>query len=177
MRELERGKQLSLEIYEDDYQGDIHSSLPQAIYRSLEEGQQEYVEAFGIEDLNRVLSEGDRAGSGWIVEDFAISGSRHDGEIVVGQCVSCRSKENNYEEKQVESLLYSLRNFHTETYERMNGGYVVAVDEPMEDVREIEEKVEDEIEEYGLAEVDIIVREIDAEPDLFNQTVSGFFAD
>lgn len=177
MREQGRERHLSLEIYEDDYRGDVHSSLPQAIYRSLEEGQQEYVEAFGIEDLNRVLSEGERAGSGWVVEDFAISGSRHDGEIVVGQCVSCRSKENNYEEKQVESLLYSLRNFHNETYERMNGGYVVAVDEPVSEVRNTEDRVENEIDEYGWSEVEILVREIDAETDLFNQTASGFFAD
>lgn len=169
--------QLSLEIYEQDYEGDIHSSLPPAIYRSLEDGEERYGEIFGIQDLNRVLSEGDRAGSGWIVEDFAISGSTHDGEIVVGQCVSCRGKENSYEEKQVESLLYSLRNFHPETYERLNGGYVVAVDEAMDSVRNIEEKVENEIEEYGVAEVDIIVREIDEEPDLFGDTISGMFWD
>ncbi len=177
MKGLEGGEQLSLKIYEEDYGGDIHSSLPQAIYRSLEEGQEEYVEAFGIQDLNRVLSEGERAGSGWVVEDFAISGSRKDGEIVVGQCISCRSKENNYGEKQVESLLYSLRNFHPETYQRTNGGYVVSVDQSVESVPRIEERVEEEIEEYGVAELDIIVREIDAEPELFRQSISGFFAD
>lgn len=175
MRGAEGGQQLSLEIYEDDYRGDIHSSLPQAIYRSIEEGQQEYVEAFGIEDLNRVLSEGERAGSGWIVEDFAISGSRNDGEIVVGQCVSCRGKEKSYEEKQLESLLYSLRNFHSETYQRLNGGYVVAVDEAMESVREIEQEVEEQIYEEGVAEVDILVREIDEEPGLLSEIVPGFF--
>jgi hypothetical protein len=163
VREAGGGQQLTLEIYEEDYRGDIHSSLPPAIYRSIEEGQQQYVEAFGIEDLNRVLSEGERAGSGWIVEDFAISGSRNDGEIVVGQCVSCRGKEKSYEEKQLESLLYSLRNFHSETYERLNGGYVVAVDEAMESVREIEQDVEEQIYEEGVAEVDILVREVDEE--------------
>ncbi|MFB6175113.1 MAG: hypothetical protein ABEJ87_03985 [Candidatus Nanohalobium sp.] len=138
MRGAGGAQQLTLEIYKEDYEGDIHSSLPPAIYRSLEEDQDEYVELFGIEDLNRVLFEGERAGSGCIVEDFAISGSRHDGEIVVGQCVSCRGKEKSYEEKLVESLLYSPRNFRPETYERMNGGYVVAVDEAMDGVRGIE---------------------------------------
>lgn len=177
MRGEHETQQLSLEIYEQDYEGDIHSSLPPAIYRSLENGEEGYGEIFGIQDLNRVLSEGDRAGSGWIVEDFAISGSTHDGEIVVGQCVTCRGKENGYEEKQVESLLYSLRNFHPETYERLNGGYVVAVDEPMGSVRSIEQRVEDEINEYGVAEVDILVREIDEEPDLFGDTVSSMFWD
>lgn len=175
MREAGGDQQLTLEIYEEDYEGDIHSSLPPAIYRSIEEEQEDYVELFGIEDLNRVLSEGERAGSGWIVEDFAISGSRHDGEIVVGQCVSCRGKEKSYEERQVESLLYSLKNFHPETYERMNGGYVVAVDESMESVREIEERVEQDIEELGMAEIDILVREIDEEPGLISETVEGFF--
>lgn len=177
MREQERGRQLSLEIYEDDYRGDIHSSLPQAIYRSIEQGQEEYIEAFDIEDLNRVLSEGEKAGSGWTVEDFAISSSRYDGEIVVGQCVSCRGKEEAYEEKQVESLLYSLRNFHPETYQRTNGGYVVAVDEPMSNVQDIEEEVEEEIREEGMAEIDILVREIQQEPKFFGETASNFFAD
>ena len=151
--------------------------MPPAIYRSLEEGKNNYDEIFGIQDLNRVLSEGDRAGSGWVVEDFAISGSTHDGEIVVGQCVSCRGKENGYEEKQVESLLYSLRNFHPETYERLTGGYVVAVDDSMDRDRRVEEKVESEIDEYGIAEVDILVREIDEEPELFGETVSDRFWD
>jgi len=177
VRGQDRGQQLSLEIYEDDYRGDIHSSLPQAIYRSIKQGQEKYIEAFDIEDLNRVLSEGERAGSGWIVEDFAISGSRYDGEIVVGQCVSCRGKEEAYEEKQVESLLYSLRNFHPETYERMNGGYVVAVDKPMREVGDIEKEVEDQIREEGVAEIDILVREIQHEPGLFGETASHFFAD
>jgi len=177
VREAAGADKLTLEIYEEDYEGDIHSSLPQAIYRSIEEDREEYVEAFGIQDLNRVLSEGERAGSGWIVEDFAISGSRYDGQIVVGQCVSCRSKEEAYEEKQVESLLYSLRNFHPETYERTNGGYIVAVDEAMDEVRKIEERVENEISENGVAEIDILVREIDEEPEWFGDIVSGFFFD
>lgn len=176
MREVGAGDKLTLEIYEEDYEGDIHSSLPQAIYRSIEEDRDDYVEAFGIQDLNRVLSEGERAGSGWIVEDFAISGSRYDGQIVVGQCVSCRSKEEAYEEKQVESLLYSLRNFHPETYDRTNGAYVVAVDEAMDEVRSIEQRVEQDIRQEGVAEIDILVREIDEEPGWFGDTASGFFS-
>lgn len=177
MREEYRGHQLTLEIGEDDYEGDVHSSIPYAIYSSLEEGDEEFLDVFGIEDLNRVLSEGERSGSGWVAEDFAISGSRYDGEIVVGQCISCRYKENNYEEKQVESLLHSLRNFYPKTYRRINGGYVVAVDRSVEEVKAIEEEVEEEIRENGKAELNILVREIDREPDLFWESASGFFAD
>lgn len=172
----ERGvKELTLEIYKSDYEGDLHSSLPPAIYRSLEQGRDDYIEVFGIENLNRYLSEGERAGSGWEVEDFAISSSKNDGEIVVGQCVSCRGKEESYEEKQVESLLYSLKNFHPETYDRMNGGYVVAVDQAMESVPEIEERVEREIDRHGKAEVEIMVREIEDDPALLSESAAGFF--
>lgn len=157
-------EELSLEIGKGDYQGDIHSSLPQAIYSQLEEGDEQYQDVFGIEDLNRCLTEGSETGSGWEVEDFAISSSLYDGEIIVGQCVTGRGKEDNYERKQVMNLKYTLMNFHPETYERLNGSYVIAVDNSIEEAREIEQEVYEEIEETGSAEIDIIVREIEEVP-------------
>lgn len=155
---------LTLEIDESDYRGDIHSSLPPAIYSELEEGNQEYKDVFGLTDLNRYLNEGSQAGSGWTVEDFAISSSALDGELIVGQCISAREKEDDFEHKQVMGLKYTLMNFHPETYERLNGSYIIAVDNSVDEVREVEEEVEEEIYENGSAEVNIRVTEVEEVP-------------
>lgn len=162
---------LSLEIDESDYRGDIHSSLPPAIYSELEEGNEEYREVFGLTDLNRYLNEGARAGSGWTVEDFAISSSALDGELIIGQCISAREKENGFEHKQVMGLKYTLMNFHPETYERLNGSYVIAVDNSVDEVREVEEKVEEDIYETGSAEIDIQVTEVEEVPPSIDESL------
>ena len=155
---------LSLEIKESDYRGDIHSSLPPAVYSALEEGQDDYIEVFGLTDLNRYLSEGSQAGSGWTVEDFAISSSSYDGELIVGQCITAREKENNFEHNQLMSLKYTLMNFHPETYDRLNGSYIIAVDTPAEEVREEEQRIRREINQTGSAELDINVKEVEEIP-------------
>lgn len=170
--EVER---LSLEIDETDYQGDIHSSLPPAIYTELEDGNDRYEEVFGIEDLNRCLTEGEETGSGFPVEDFVISSSQYDGELIVGQCITGRGKEDNYERHQVMSLKYTLMNFHPEVYERLNGSYIVAVDNALDEAMEVEEKVEEEIYEEGSAEVDILVRQVEEIPPSIEESTEIFW--
>lgn len=165
-------KALSLEINENDYRGDVHSSLPPAIYSRLEEGDEEYRDVFGLTDLNRYLSEGSRAGSGWTVEDFAISSSSYDGELIIGQCITAREKEDNFERKQVMNLKYTLMNFHPETYERLNGSYVIAVDNSAEKAREIEERVEEDIRETGISEIDIRVTEVEEIPPSIEESMA-----
>ena len=169
--------QLELEITKSTYEGDVHSSIPHAVYRGLEEGREDYMEVFGIEneDLNRYLSEGDETGSGWTVEDFAVSTSLFDGEIIIGQCVTGRGKENNYDRKQVMSLRYNLMNFHPETFERLNGSYVLAADVDPAEAQELEETVEQEIEDTGSAEIDLLVKEIEEIPPSMEESTSMFW--
>lgn len=171
-REVDRP---TLEIDKSDYRGDIHSSLPSAIYSHLEDGDEDYREVFDIEDLNRYLSEGDETGSGFQVEDFLISSSQYDGELIVAQCITGRGKEDNFERKQVMSLKYTLMNFHPEVYERLNGSYIVAVDNAIEEARELEEEVEEEIYEEGSAEIDILVREVEEVPPSIEESTEVFW--
>jgi len=175
----EEPSRLELEITKSTYEGDVHSSIPHAVYRGLEEGREDYMEVFGIENeqLNRYLSEGDETGSGWTVEDFAVSTSVYDGEIIVGQCVTGRGKENQYDRKQVMSLRYNLMNFHPETFERLKGSYVLAADINPEKAEDLEERVEEEIQETGSAEIEMLVKEIEDIPLSIEESTSMFWAD
>lgn len=170
--EVER---LTLEIPESDYQGDIHSSLPVAIYTQIEEGDKGYEEVFGIDELNRCLTEGEETGSGFPVEDFMISSSQYDGELIVGQCITGRGKEGNYEHHQVVSLKYTLMNFHPEVYERLNGSYIVAVDNSLDKAHELEQEVEEDIYQQGYAEIDILVRQVEEVPPSIEESTEIFW--
>ena len=62
------------------------------------------------------------------------------------------------------SLKYTLMNFHSETYDRLNGSYIIAVDTPAEEARDVEQRVRQEIKEDGSAELDINVKEVEEIP-------------
>ncbi|MFB6145214.1 MAG: hypothetical protein ABEJ99_01780 [Candidatus Nanohaloarchaea archaeon] len=57
-------RRLSVEVLPEDFYGDIHSTLPHAIYRRLEEGYDDLIGTFGIEDPNRVVTESEVIGPG-----------------------------------------------------------------------------------------------------------------
>jgi len=173
----EEVSRLELELTPSTYEGDIHSSIPFAVYAGLRNGEEDYMEVFGIEneDLNRYLSEGDETGSGWTVEDFALSTSLYDGEIIIGQCVTGRGKENNYDRKQVMSLRYNLMNFHPETFERLNGSYVLAADIDPAEAQDLEQRVEQEIKNTGSAKIDLLVKKIEEIPPNIEESTSMFW--
>jgi len=68
-------------------------------------------------------------------------------------------------------------NFHPETFERLKGSYVLAADINPEKAEDLEERVEEEIQETGSAEIEMLVKEIEDIPLSIEESTSMFWAD
>lgn len=154
-------------ITEHSFAGNIHDSIPESIYSHLET-EKHFRDVFNIYSPSRVILEGENTSSWKNTEDWAITGSYNGGELVIGQSISCKAKE----EVMYSGLpkdYFQLRSFenriswYSKVYERISGIYSVAVDREPDSVEDLENRVERDIREKGFSEIDVIVYELEKE--------------
>ncbi len=156
-------EKLLLKVTDENYTGNIHDTLPTAIYESLED-EKDFRDTFNIRNPTRLINEGINTSSWRWTEDWAITGSYNGGELIIGQSVSCSEKEplygKPYELIQLRSFENRLR-YNPAVYQRLNGLYVVSVEEDQENVLEMERNVQDSLKNKGHAELEVSVKELE----------------
>ncbi len=161
---MESIENLSLKLDNETYVGEIHNSIPLAIFKELEKGTKKYEEIFQVYKPSRVFLEGESTNYWENTEDFIITGSHNGGEIIMGQVVSCSSKNYPYNKmkKQLDYFESNYQNqFHQDPLKNLlKAKYIVAVDIPSQIVKHIERKVEMEIKEEGSYELDLIIKKV-----------------
>ena len=155
---------LNLVLSEETYIGEIHNSIPLAIFNELKNGSKKYEDVFNIYQPSRVFLEGESTNYWENTEDFIITGSHDGGEIIMGQVVSCSSKNYPYNKmkKQLDYFESNYQNqFHQDPLkDLLKAKYIVAVDIPSQIVRHLEKKVELEINKNGEYQLDLIVKTV-----------------
>jgi len=156
-------EKLSLTVTDENYADNIHDTLPIAIYESLED-REDFRETFNIRSPTRVINEGINTSSWRGTEDWAITGSYNGGELIIGQSVSCSEKEplygKPYELIQLRSFENRLR-YNPSVYERLNGLYVVSVEEERDNVLDMERDIRNSLENNGNLELEVSVKELE----------------
>lgn len=157
--------QEEITITESSFAGNIHDSIPESIYKHLE-SEKHFREMFNIYSPSRVILEGENTASWNNTEDWAITGSYKGGELVIGQSVSCRGKEDVMCSGLPKDY-FQLRSFenriswYSKVYDKISGIYSVTVDKDPESVKALEKRVEKDIEDKGLSEIDVVIYELE----------------
>jgi len=156
-------RRFELEIKEEEYANNIHDTLSTSLYNHINE-YEEFKDFFNIRNPTRLIKEDSDTASWNRTEDWAITGSYKSGELIIGQSVSCREKKPvfNIPKELIQIRSFENRLRHNSTvYDRLEGLYTVSVDSSREEVREKEEKLEQELESSGSSELQVIVRELE----------------
>jgi len=150
----------ALWIDQETYQENIHDSIINSIL-SLED--EEITEIFGIRCPTRILSEGERIKDDIIVEDFALTGSYRNGEMALGQVVSCDGKPprgnipGDFNQAQIFGETVSR---YPDLDVEITGQYVIRAKNTPEQVRSINNRLEDDLEVFGGTEFHVDIYEI-----------------
>lgn len=141
----------------------IHGVIPRVIGDYLSNQKQEYVDAFGIEDVSRVLTEGYEFSNGVVTEDFAITSSHNGGELVIGQVVSSNKKplygETSFDVIQAESFERKL-SANKLIGSAIKSVYTVRTFIPPDEVKYRERQIREDLENEEDHKLDIEVVEL-----------------
>lgn len=160
----------------------VHDAIPYAILDQLEE-ETVLNEILDLDKPNRVITEGEDTENWYNTEDWAITSSEEGGKIAIGQTVSHRENKEMYggvplEVIQAWNFERRIRSSSSPAYDHLCGVYTVSVDYNKESVRELEDKVEKDIEEKGFTEVEAIICELNrSDPDEMSDAFSVLKAD
>lgn len=187
MSVIQRFGNIDLEIKDSHYyNGDetrgfqnysVHDAIPYAILDQLEE-ESDLNEILDLKKPNRLITEGEDTENWYNTEDWAITSSEEEGKIVIGQTISHRENKEIYggvplEVIQAWNFERRIRSTSGPAYDHLCGIYTVSVDHQKESVRELEEKVESEINEQGFTEIEAIICELDrSEPSRLSDAFS-----
>lgn len=174
MSVIQRYRRIDLEITDENYYNSgedhafcdhsIHDAIPYAILDQLEEGELNNI--LNLKKPNRVITEGENTESWYNTEDWAITSSEESGKIAIGQTVSHIESKAVYggvplEVIQAWNFEERIRTVSSKAYDHVSGVYTVSVNQHKESVKELEEKVESEIQEDGSADIEAVICELD----------------
>ncbi len=149
---------------EETYIGEIHNSIPLGIFKELEKENSDYIKVFNVQKPSRVFLEGESSNYWNNTEDFIITGSYDGGEIIIGQVVSCSSKNYSYNkmEKQLNFFETNYQNqFHEYPLKNLlKAKFIVAVNIPSQIVRNTEKRIEKQVSKGEKYELELIVKEL-----------------
>ena len=154
----------------------IHSAIPLAIGDHLSQQSSGYVEAFGIENVSRVLTEGYEFSNGTVAEDFAITSSYNGGELVIGQVVSSNGKqdygETSFDVIQAENFERQLKSDRS-IDSAIKSVYTVRTCLDPEEVKDKETEIRNDLEQGLTHPLDIEVIELGRGEEIkWNQVMS-----
>ncbi|MFB6159105.1 MAG: hypothetical protein ABEJ95_05640 [Candidatus Nanohalobium sp.] len=169
-----------LNITPETYRGDVHGSVAPAL-KELITDSAEARDFFGIRQPNRVITEGADTENWNNTEDWAITGSYSNGEIIMGQTVSCNGKETLYDNqpreiaqiRAFESRLYT----NSTIYDRIENFFTVNIKYKREDVRELEKQVKESIGKGKTVELNAEIRKLDKKEEPRWKDILAFFKD
>lgn len=155
---------------------DIHDYILRGL-ANLDTSELDYL--FGVRQPSRLLSEGETIHGGITIEDFAITGSYHGGEMAIGQVASCNGKElvgsvpRDY--RQVNRFGETIKS-NPDIDPDITGYFLVRTVYSPEEVRKRNKYFDRDVGFFGSSDIDVEILRIEPEENTLDEAMRSFYS-